>query len=68
MRIQGCSEILITKIDSAEICVHPGIVMSGIMSTYAVTIGLSTVFQTTISKVIYRSKFKLVLEVHFQLH
>ena len=49
MRIQGRSEILVTKIDSPEICVHPGIVMSGIMSTYAVTIGLSNVFQTTIS-------------------
>ena len=49
MQSQGDSEILVTKIDSPEICVHPGIVMSGIMSTNAVTIGLSTVFQTTIS-------------------
>ena len=48
-QIQGCSEILVTKIDSPEICVHPGTVMSGIMLTYAVTIGFSTIFQTSIS-------------------
>ena len=58
-RIKGCSEILETKRDSTEICVHPGIVISGIMSTYAVTIGRSTLFQTTISTVTkQRSKFK----------